>query len=57
VPVPEGRPDWSAVRPGDTQPMRIRPRPAARDDGPGWSVSGDPGTFVPLQEPDHRFDD
>jgi hypothetical protein len=50
APVPDGRA-------GDTQPIRIRARPAARDDGPGWSVSGDPGTFVPLQEPDHRFDD
>jgi hypothetical protein len=57
VPVPDGRPDWPAVRPGDTQPIRIRPRPAARDDGPGWSVWGDPGTFVPLQEPPHRVDD
>ncbi|WP_315094556.1 PH domain-containing protein [uncultured Cellulomonas sp.] len=57
APVPtasEGRPAWPPVhehRPGDTQPIRIPPRPAVRDDTPGWVVSGEPGTFVPIQDP------
>ncbi|KQY41981.1 PH domain-containing protein [Cellulomonas sp. Root137] len=59
-PVPEGRPAWPAVhehRPGDTQPIRIPPRTSARDDGPGWSVSGDTGTYVPVEDPVRRYDD
>jgi len=56
-PTPEGRPAWPRVRPGDTQPIRIPPRRAGRDDGPGWSVSGDAGTFVPIHDPVRRSDD
>ena len=45
------------VRPDDTQPIRIPPRQTASDDDPGWTVSGDAGTFVPVTEPDPRYDD
>jgi Bacterial PH domain len=43
---------WPPVHgpgPLDTQPIRIPPRPAT-DDGPGWTVSGDTGTFVPVDD-------
>jgi hypothetical protein len=43
------------VRPDDTQPISIPPRRPAGDDEPGWSVSGDAGTFVPVRDP--RTDD
>ena len=50
-------PPLHEVRPDDTQPISIPPRrPAGDDDGPGWAVSGERGTFVPVQEPD-RYDD
>ncbi|WP_307494721.1 PH domain-containing protein [Cellulomonas humilata] len=50
-------PPLHEVRPDDTQPISIPPRrPAGDDDGPGWTVSGERGTFVPVQEPD-RYDD
>ena len=50
-------PPLREVRPDDTQPISIPPRrPAGDDDGPGWAVSGERGTFVPVQEPD-RYDD
>jgi hypothetical protein len=42
------------VRPEDTQPIPVEPR-AAGDDEPGWVVSGDTGTFVPVKDP--RIDD
>ncbi|GEK22760.1 PH domain-containing protein [Cellulomonas xylanilytica] len=61
VPVPaEGRVAWPPVHgpgPDDTQPISIPPRRGAGDDGPGWAVSEDRGTFVHLQEPDPRQDD
>ena len=43
------------VRPEDTQPIPVEPRRAAGDDDPGWAVSGDTGTFVPVRDP--RIDD
>ena len=50
-------PPLHEVRPDDTQPISIPPRrPAGDDDGPGWAVSGERGTFIPVQEPD-RYDD
>ncbi|MEZ0447247.1 PH domain-containing protein [Cellulomonas sp. ICMP 17802] len=54
VPV---RPAVRERRAGDTQPIRIPPRRTAGHDGPGWAVSGDPGTFVPVHDPDHRSGD
>lgn len=43
------------VRPDDTQPISIPPRRTVTDDEPGWAVSGDAGTFVPVHDP--RTDD
>jgi hypothetical protein len=39
-----------AYRPGDTQPIRIPPRPADQ----GWDVSGDRATFVPVEDQEAR---
>jgi hypothetical protein len=62
----EGAVAWPPVHepdPSQTQPIRIvppairvPPREGTTDDGPGWAVSGDAGTFVPVQDP-HRHDD
>jgi len=44
---------WPPVHgpgPLDTQPIRIPLRPTTDDDGPGWTVSGDTGTFVPVDD-------
>ncbi|KQR10542.1 PH domain-containing protein [Cellulomonas sp. Leaf334] len=49
-------PPLHEVRPDDTQPISIPPRQPAGDDGPGWTVSGERGTFVPVQDQD-RYDD
>jgi hypothetical protein len=50
-------PPLHEVRPDDTQPISIPPRRPVGDDEPGWAVSGDRGTYVPVQEPDPRQDD
>jgi hypothetical protein len=56
--VVEGRPAWPPgldEHTGDTQPIRIpRPPTAHDDDEPGWAVSGDVGTFVPVHRPERH---